>query len=185
MTTCKKVAPAEVWTAALLERGGGTANPKGCVEPGLCKRNCFIDDAFTGLLGEAPHSCSETMVVQTVLPAAVQQQVQLPEEQGEEQQDAPKQHICQGRLQRQAGLGWPLLLSDCSPPLVLSAGLAICALGKWLAPARMRDSNSKQQFSFVFKVKTTKAQQPLAVRRKYSGQGSRKLICLGLPQFQI
>lgn len=42
------------------------------------------------------------MVMQTVLPAAVQQQVQLPEEQGEERQDAPKQHIARadfgGRL---------------------------------------------------------------------------------------
>lgn len=171
MTTCKKVASAEVWTAALLEEGGRTMSPEGCVEPGLHKRNCFIDDAFTGTAWRR----SESMVMQTVLPAAVQQQVQLLEEQGGEQQDAPKGHICQGRLWRQAGLGCLLLPSNCSTPLVLYAGSDICALGKWLAPARMRDSNSKQQFSFVFKVKSSKAQQLLAARWKCSDQGSRKL----------
>lgn len=36
--------------------------------------------------------------MQTVLPAAVQQQVQLLGEQGGGQQDASEQHICQGRL---------------------------------------------------------------------------------------
>lgn len=48
MTTCKEVAPAEVCSAALLEREFTTESPEGYVEPELCKRNCFIDDAFTG-----------------------------------------------------------------------------------------------------------------------------------------
>lgn len=61
------------------------------------------------LLGDAPHSCSESMATLTILPAAAQQQVQLLQEQGEEKQDAPKQHICQGRFQRHASLVCPLL----------------------------------------------------------------------------
>lgn len=41
MTICKKMAPAEVWTAALLEGKGRTVSPEGCTEPGLSKRNCL------------------------------------------------------------------------------------------------------------------------------------------------
>lgn len=82
------------------------------------------------LLGDALHSCSESMATLTILPAAAQQQVQLLQQQGEEQQDAPQQHICQGRLQRHAGLACPLLPSTAAPTPVLSAGWAVCASSK-------------------------------------------------------
>lgn len=124
------------------------------------------------LLGDAPHSCSESMATLTILPAAAQQQVQLLQEHGEEQQDAPKQHICQGRFQRHASLVCPLLPSNCS--FHTSSVCWIGCLCTREAPERMRDSSSKH-FIFVFKVRTTKAQQPLAVRRKCCEHGSRKL----------
>lgn len=129
------------------------------------------------LPGDAFPLCSESTATLTILPAAAQQQVQLLQEQGEEQQDAPKQHICQGRLQRHAGLMCPLL-----PFNLGSHTSAVCCARE--APARMRDSSSKH-FIFLFKVKTTKAQQPLAVKRKCCETWEQKtLICLGVPQFQ-
>lgn len=64
------------------------------------------------LLGEALHPCSKSMARLTIPPAAAQQQVQLLQEQGEEQQGALKQHICQGRLQSHASLVRPLLPSN-------------------------------------------------------------------------
>lgn len=54
---------------------------------------CFIDDAFIGTAWRLS-LCSKSMVTQTFIPAAVQ----LLQEQGGDQQDVPKQHICQGQM---------------------------------------------------------------------------------------
>lgn len=164
-----------MWTAALLGGEAEQRAQRGVLSQGCPRGTALLVMLSQALLGDAPHSRGESTVMQTVLPAAVQQQVQLLEEQGGAQQDAPKQDICQGRLWRQAGLGCPLLPSNCSSSVVLYAESAVCEPGKGLAPARRRDGSSKQQFSFVFQVKTTKAQQPPAAKRKWSDRGSRKL----------
>lgn len=144
-----------------------------CLSQGCTRGAVLFMVLPEALLGDAPHSCSESMATLTTLPAAAQQQVQLLQEQGEEQQDAPKQHICQGRLQRLAGLVCPLLPSSCS-----SCTSAVSWMGcpcTREAPARMRDSCSKHFIFYLFKGKATKAQQPLAVRRKCCEHGNRKL----------
>lgn len=105
MTTCQKVAPAEVWPAALQAQDGVLSQG--------CTRGAVLFMVLSeALLGDALHPCSKSMAMLTILPAAALQQVQLLQEQGEEQQDAPKQHICQGRVQRHASLVCPLLLSN-------------------------------------------------------------------------
>lgn len=101
-----------------------------CLSQGCTRGTVLFMVLSEALLGDTPHSCSESMATLAVLPAAAQQQVQLLQEQREEQQDAPKQHICQGRLQRHAGLIRPLLPSSCSSHTSAVCWMSVCAPGK-------------------------------------------------------
>lgn len=141
-------------------------------EPGLHKRNCFIYGAFRGtawrhsslVQREHGHASSPSSSCSATGPAAA----------GATRGTAgcPKAAHLPGKTSESC---W---FSMSSPPLQLQLPHQCCLLDVCLctreAPARMRDSSSKR-FIFVFKVRATKAQQPLAVRRKCCERGSRKL----------
>lgn len=79
------------------------------------------------LLGDALHPCSESMATLTILPAAAQQQVQLLQEQGQEQQDAPRQHNLPGKTSeaRWSSMSSPPLQSQLPHQCCLLDGLFV------------------------------------------------------------